>query len=119
MVNDDSLWALGLGEDGRATGAAERVARTGPRAANDGLAMDAKGRVYVAANGDAGEVWRYDPATKKVTLIAREVHGAASLAFGEGEFDRTSLYVTTTFNGGRGGKVWRVPGGVEGAKLNR
>jgi len=119
VVNDDSLWALGLGEDGRATGAAERVARTGPWAANDGLAMDAKGRVYVAANGKAGEIWRYDPATSEMTLVARDVYGAASLAFGEGEFDRTALYVTTTFNEGRGGKVWRVPVGVEGAELNR
>lgn len=119
VVYDDSLWALALDEEGRPTGAAELVARTGPWAANDGLAMDAKGRVYVAANGRAGEIWRYDPASGEMTLVARDVYGAASLAFGEGEFDRESIYVTTTFNGGRGGKVWRVPVGVEGAPLHR
>jgi hypothetical protein len=30
-----------------------------------------------------------------------------------------SLYVTTTYSGGRGGKIFRVPVGVKGAKLNR
>lgn len=119
VVLDDSLWALELGEDGRPTGAAERVARTGPRAANDGLAMDALGRVYVAANGKAGEIWRFDPGTGELTLIARDVQGAAGIAFGEGSFDRRAIYVSTTFNEGRGGKVWRIPVGVEGAPLHR
>lgn len=118
VVPDDSLWALPLA-DGVPTGAAKRVARLGPRAANDGLAMDVTGRVYIAANGEAGEVWRYDPATGELTLIARDVYGAASIAFGEGEFDRESIYVSTTFNRGRGGKIWRIPVGVEGQPVNR
>ena len=39
--------------------------------------------------------------------------------FGEGEFDHRSIYVTTTFNRGRGGKIWRIPVGVEGQALVR
>jgi sugar lactone lactonase YvrE len=118
VVMDDALWAIDL-EEGKPISDARLVARTGPWAANDGLAMDEKGRVYVAANGRAGQIWRYDPATEEMVLIARDVFGAASIAFGEGEFDHESIYVSTTFNGGRGGKVWRVPVGVKGAVLNR
>lgn len=118
VVPDDSLWALDL-VDGKPTGAARRVARLGPYAANDGLAMDRLGRVYVAANGKAGEIWRFDPATDELTLIARDVYGAASIAFGEGAFDARSIYVTTTFNQGRGGKIWRIPVGVEGQPVHR
>lgn len=118
VVPDDSLWAIDL-EDGVPTGAARLVARTGPRAANDGLAMDVDGRVYIAANGAAGEVWRFDPSNGKVELIAREVYGAASIAFGQGDFDHESIYVSTTNNQGRGGKIWRIPVGVKGQKLHR
>lgn len=118
VVPDDSLWAIPL-EDGKPAGAAKRVARLGPYAANDGLAMDRQGRVYIAANGKAGEIWRFDPASSELTLIARDVYGAASIAFGEGEFDHRSIYVSTTFNGGRGGKIWRIPVGVEGQSINR
>jgi sugar lactone lactonase YvrE len=118
VVRDDSLWAIDL-VDGIPAGAARLVARTGPLAANDGLAMDAMGRVYIAANGDAGQVWRYDPADNDIVLIAEGIFGAASIAFGAGEFDHQSIYVSTTMNQGRGGKVWRVPVGVEGQKLHR
>jgi sugar lactone lactonase YvrE len=118
VVMDDAVWAIDL-EEGKPISDARLVARTGPWAANDGLAMDEKGRVYIAANGRAGQIWRYDPATEEMVLIARDVFGAASIAFGEGEFDHESIYVSTTFNGGRGGKVWRVPVGVKGAVLNR
>jgi sugar lactone lactonase YvrE len=118
VVPDDSLWAIPL-EDGKPAGAARLVARLGPYAANDGLAMDRKGRVYIAANGEAGEIWRYDPATEELVLIARDVYGAASIAFGAGEFDPQSIYVSTTFNRGRGGKIWRIPVGVEGQPVTR
>jgi hypothetical protein len=50
---------------------------------------------------------------------ARDVYGAASITFGEGEFDHQSIYVSTTFNGGRGGKIWRIPVGVAGQVLHR
>lgn len=118
VVRDDSLWAISL-KDGVPTGAARLVARTGPLAANDGLAIDALGRVYIAANGAAGQVWRYDPSSGEIVLIAERVFGAASIAFGAGEFDHQSIYVSTTTNQGRGGKIWRIPVGVEGQKLHR
>ncbi len=109
VIRDDSLWAIELDADGNPVPKApKRVARTGPMAANDGLAIDKEGRIYIAANGPAGEVWRYDPATEYVTMIAGNMPGAASLVFGRGVFDHQSLYVTTTFSGGRGGKVYRV-----------
>ncbi len=118
VVRDDSLWAIDL-EDGKPKGAARLVARTGPLAANDGLAMDAEGRVYIAANGPAGEIWRYDPDSGDLTLIADDVYGAASIAFGAGEFDHESIYVATTSSQGRGGKIWRIRVGVTGQTLHR
>ena len=118
VVRDDSLWALPL-VGGKPVGAGRVVARLGPYAANDGLAMDRLGRVYVAANGPAGEIWRYDPQTEDLVLIARNVTGAASIAFGQGEFDAKSIYVTTTYSGGKGGRVYRIPVGVEGRELAR
>jgi len=119
VIRDDSLWAIELNPDGNPAPKAPRlVARTGPMAANDGLAIDKEGRIYVAANGPAGEVWRYDPASENITLIAGNIPGAASLVFGRGEFDRNSLYVTTTFSGGRGGKVYRVKTDTTGKQMN-
>jgi sugar lactone lactonase YvrE len=118
VVRDDSLWAIAL-NDGTPVGAAQLVARTGPLAANDGLAIDALGRVYIAANGPAAQIWRYDPADGDMALIAEHIHGAASIAFGAGEFDHRSIYVSTTTDQGRGGKIWRIPVGVEGQQLNR
>jgi sugar lactone lactonase YvrE len=84
----------------------------------DGLAMDAEGRVYIAANHER-KIWRYDPASEETTLIAENVPGAGSLVFGEGDFDRHSLYVTSTFANGDGGKIWRIPVGVAGAPVTR
>jgi sugar lactone lactonase YvrE len=118
VIGDDSVWSIDL-KDGKPIGGAELVARTGPLASNDGLAMDEKGRIYIAGNGKAGEIWRFDPVTKELVLIAKNVYGAASIAFGEGKFDHKSIYVSTTFSGGRGGNTWRVPVGVKGAALNR
>lgn len=109
VIRDDSLWAIELNAEGSpANKAPKRVAHTGPNAANDGLAIDREGRVYIAANGPAGEVWRYDPKTEHVSLLADNMPGAASLAFGEGAFGESNLYVTTTFAGGEGGKIWRI-----------
>ncbi|MHC4985949.1 MAG: SMP-30/gluconolactonase/LRE family protein [Planctomycetota bacterium] len=119
VVPDDSVWAITISADGKPAGAARLVASLGPWAANDGLAMDRLGRVYIAANGKAGQIWRYDPTTGELMLIARDVFGAASIAFGEGDFDHRSIYVSTTFNGGRGGKIWRIPVGIEGQPVTR
>jgi len=117
VVMDNAVWAMPLA-DGRPARDARVVVRAGPNAAVDGLAMDADGRVYIAANR-AGELWRFDPDSGEMLLLARGMIGIASLAFGAGEFDRTSIYATTTFSAGRGGQIWRIPVGAKGAALYR
>ena len=104
--------------EGKPVKDAKLVVRTSPNGAPDGLAMDADGRLYIAANME-GKIWRYDPSNDDMLLIAEGMFRCASLAFGEGEFDRQSIYATTTFSQGRGGKIWRVPVGVTGARLYR
>ena len=111
---DDRLWALPLDENFNPKGPARVAARMGEGL--DGLAMDVLGRVYVADN-KGGKIWRYDPQTEKVILIAEGMPRVSSLAFGEGKFDHQSLYIACTFNGG--GRIWRVPVGVKGRKLYR
>lgn len=117
VVADNAIWAMPL-VDGRPARDARVVVRAGPNAAVDGLAMDVEGRVYVAAN-NAGELWRFDPNSGEMLLIADGMFGIASLAFGAGEFDQTSIYATTTFSAGRGGKIWRISVGAKGAALYR
>jgi sugar lactone lactonase YvrE len=112
-VTDGRVWALPL-TDGMPSGEPEVFADLGDDAANDGLAMDELGRIYVAANG-SGEIWRIDPNTREKVLIAENMPGAASIAFGEGDFDHHAIYVTST----RTGRVWEVPVGVRGARLHR
>jgi len=92
------------------------VLRTGEGSANDGLVMDEKGRVYIASN-KAGKIWRYDPKTKETVLIMQGVVGIASMAFGAGAWDATSIYATSTFNPDHAKRVWRIPVGVKGAKI--
>ncbi|MHC4698345.1 MAG: SMP-30/gluconolactonase/LRE family protein [Planctomycetota bacterium] len=113
IVIDNRVWALQL-EKGRPKGDPKVVAETGKRGANDGLAMDSSGRVYIAANGE-GKIWRLTPNTGSVELVAEKMLGVASLAFGRGEFDHRSLYATST----RTGRVWKVRVGVAGAPLHR
>jgi sugar lactone lactonase YvrE len=113
LVIDDRVWALPL-EDGQPAGAPEVIARLGEQAANDGLALDELGRIYVAANGQ-GKIWRIDPATRETVLIAENMPGVASLAFGQGAFDHHAIYATST----RTGRVWEVKVGVGGAPLYR
>jgi sugar lactone lactonase YvrE len=48
-VLDDRLWAMPL-SDGLPAGEPEIVAQLGEQALNDGLALDADGRVYIALN---------------------------------------------------------------------
>lgn len=117
VIGDDKIWAIPL-EDGKPARNAKIVARAGPNASVDGLAMDIQGRVYIAANR-AGMLWRYDPVSEEMLLLADGMFGLASLAFGEGEFDRLSIYASTTFAQGRGGKIWRIPVGTTGARLYR
>jgi sugar lactone lactonase YvrE len=113
IVSDGRVWALPF-TNGMPSGPPELIADLGDEAANDGLAMDELGRIYVAANG-AGQIWRIDPETRETVLIAENMPGAASIAFGEGEFDHHAIYVTST----RTGKVWEVQVGVGGAPLHR
>ncbi len=110
---DDRVWALPL-ENGAPAGLPRVVGRTGEGAANDGLATDELGRIYVAANG-SGQILRIDPTTSEMVLIAENLPGVASLAFGAGEFDHHAIYATST----RTGKVWEVNVGVGGARLHR
>lgn len=112
-VLDDRLWAMPLA-DGLPAGEPEVVAHLGAQALNDGLALDSRGRVYVAANVQ-GKIWRFDPASGETLLISEGLPGAGSLAFGRGRFDSKALYVTST----RTGTVWVVPVGTEGAPLHR
>ena len=117
VVGVNRLWALRL-EDGKPFRDAKVVATTGPGSMPDGLAMDAAGRVYIAANRER-KIWRYDPQSEETVLIAEGLPGAGSLVFGEGDFDRSSLYVTSTFAGGEGDKIWRVPVGISGMPVTR
>jgi len=101
-VADNRVWAVPL-SDGAPSGEPLIVARLAEPAANDGLLIDPQGRVYVAANG-GGKIWRIDPADDSVVLIADNVPGVASMAFGRGDFDRDAIYATST----RLGAVWRI-----------
>ena len=115
VVFDDRIWAVPL--DGlMPAGKARVVARTGLGGGVDGLAVDERGRVYVAANV-AGQIWRFDPRTSELILIAEGMPGVASLVFGEGKFDREALYATGTARGG--GNVWKIRVGARGARLHR
>ena len=113
FVPSGKLWAMPMAE-GDVAGLPELVADLGDHAANDGLAVDVHGRVYVAANG-LGQIWRVEPSSRETVLIAENMPGAASIAFGRGEFDPLAIYVTST----RTGKVWEVKVGAEGAALHR
>lgn len=113
LLPDGRLWAVPLGEN-LEVGPAELIVDLGDAAANDGIALDALGRIYVAANG-TGEIWRVDPETRETVLIAENMPGAASIAFGQGDFDHHAIYVTSP----RTGRVWEVKVGVGGAPLHR
>jgi sugar lactone lactonase YvrE len=113
MVTSGKVWAVPL-EGGDVAGLPGLVADLGDGAGNDGLALDEYGRLYVAANG-YGQIWRVDPESGESILIAENMPGAASIAFGAGDFDANSIYVTST----RTGKVWEVEVGARGAPLHR
>lgn len=117
VVGTDMIWSMAL-KEGKPVKDAKLVVRLGPNAFPDGLAMDEEGRLYIAANR-AGKIWRYDSVADETQLVAEGMPGCASLAFGEGDFDHHSIYATATTAQGRGGKIWRVPVGVGGARLYR
>ena len=74
----------------------------------DGVAIDSEGNVYVALNIN-DEIAQVKP-DGTVTILAEGVSKPASLAFGQGEYDPCSLYVTNLL----GSQVWRVGIGVLG-----
>jgi gluconolactonase len=107
-----------VGPDGmpiEATGV--EILQLGMASTPDGIAVDANGWVYVAANL-RGEIWRVDGAATELQegeLVADELGFPASLAFGRGPgFDPCSLYVTQLQND----TLQRVAVGVAGAPLN-
>ena len=76
----------------------------------DGIAIDSEGNVYVALN-TAGQIAKVDPEGNS-TLLAVDLIGPASLAFGQGDFDPCSLYVTSLFTQ----DLYRVGAGVPGVE---
>ncbi|WP_395374219.1 SMP-30/gluconolactonase/LRE family protein [Marinicella sp. W31] len=117
VTPDNSLWSISI-QDGKALSAAIKVGQTGEVGANDGLVVDEHGRIYVAANGD-GIIWRFDPENGEKVMIAKDIFGVASLAFGEGDYDHQSLFATTTFAKGLGGKIYQIKVGVKGQPVIR
>ena len=113
FVADNRIWAVPL-SGVTSNGEPSVLARTGDGGV-DGLAMDELGRIYVADNG-GGKMWRVDPESGHVLLIAENMPAVASLAFGRGAFEHESIYATSTRPGG--GKIWKVRVGVKGALLH-
>jgi len=112
LVTDGRVWMLRL-DNGLIQGSPEVAVDFGDAAANDGLTMDVLGRIYVACWG-YGQIWRFDPQSGDRILIAKNMPGVASMAFGQGEFDHTAIYATSTLQG----KVWKVVVGVTGMPLH-
>lgn len=110
---DDRLWRIPL-ESGAPAGDPELVFRTGGIGGLDGLAIDAAGRVYIAANRE-GTLWRYDPRDGTAVVLAEGIEGLASIAFGRGSFGESTLYGVQL----RGGDVWRFDLTSRGFVLHR
>ncbi|MBL4689367.1 MAG: SMP-30/gluconolactonase/LRE family protein [Nannocystaceae bacterium] len=104
--------AMGLPDESTAI----EIMHLGPGSTPDGIAVDADGMVYVAANLP-GEIWRVDGAARALLdgeLVVEGISSPASLAFGDGAgFDPCSIYATALF----GSEVVRVSVGVEGSAL--
>jgi len=105
---EPGLWRVPVSEDGQAGAPAKWVSfeETTP----DGIAIDSEGNVYVALN-ISGQIAKVDP-EGNASFLAEGVDYAASLAFGQGDFDPCSIYVTSLF----GTQLWRVGTGVLGTE---
>ena len=104
------LWRIPVTNEGAAGSAEKWVAYE--TSAPDGVAIDSEGNVYVALN-TAGQIAKVDPEGNSTTLPSdlRGV-GPASIAFGQGDFDPCSLYVTSLFTT----QMYRVGAGVLGVE---
>ena len=81
----------------------------GPGEVPDGMAMTADGNPVIAVNiaGHIDEV-----STAGATVLATGVNTPASLAFGEGDWDRCSVYVTSLYGDGISKITTGQPGDV-------
>ena len=104
------LWRIPVSD--RTAGTAEKWVAY-DTSAPDGVAIDSEGNVYVALN-TAGQIAKVD-AEGNSSMLADDFPprtGPASIAFGQGEFDPCSLYVTSLFTT----QMYRVGTGVLGVE---
>lgn len=104
---ETGLWRVPVIE-GNAAGTPDKWVAFDSSTAPDGVAIDSEDNVYVALN-TAGQIAKVDPEGNSSTL-AMGMTSPASLAFGQGDFDPCSLYVTSLFTT----QMSRVGAGVLG-----
>jgi sugar lactone lactonase YvrE len=90
-----ALHAVAVSSDGQA-GDVRIVAEFDDNATLDGITIDANGDVLVLSNLP-GELLRVTP-DGEVDVIADNLNSPASLAFGRGDFDPCSVYITSLFS---------------------
>jgi sugar lactone lactonase YvrE len=90
-----ALHGVSVSSEGQA-GDVRIVAAFEDNATLDGIALDANGDVLVLSNLP-GELLRVTP-EGDVDVIASDLNSPASLAFGRGDFDTCSVYITSLFS---------------------
>jgi sugar lactone lactonase YvrE len=84
---------LSLDDAGMETGRV--VAHTERNAALDGIARDARGRLYLSDNG-AGTLLRFDARFGNREVLAQGIRAAANIIFGRGAIDCAAVYVASS-----------------------